>query len=761
MFFAGTSGRLLLRSDDRIMLFEPQSRRILAELQVARIKCVIWNQDCSKVALISKHGITIASRDLEQLCSITETVRVKSGAWDSCNRIFLYTTLNHVKYCLSNGDTGIIRTLDVPVYITKVDRHQLFCLDREYKNRIISVDNTEAVFKLALEDKNYPEVMSMIKQSKLCGKAIIAYLQDKGFPEVALHFVDDLNTRFKLALACGNIEVAMNTAYEMGDDGCWHQLGVEALRQGNHQVVEMSYQRTKSFERLSFLYLLTGDIDKLRKMLKIAEMRMDIMARFHNSLFLGSATERARVLEEVGQLPLAYLTASSHGLVEEADRLKGLIESVGQQVPSLSCKSELMQPPTPILRADNWPLLVIPKHTSYNSYGESDDNANGEVIGSGSNPGWDADLDIQDSDNDNSNERDLHESDEVGGWGDDLDIGEDILGDDAGMDNNLSTGCQSSNGIAVPSSGLSIRSRWCNNSAHAADHAAAGSFKASINFLNRQISIVNFSPLRTRFMLIHAAATCSVPGLSLSLPLEMPLQRNTHDRNIDGNCLPGIAISMRHLIESLKSAYRLFQKCNFQAARERFNDILLSIPLIIADSRSDSNEVKELLDISREYITAVRLKSANAMENGVRQIELAAYLTHCNLQPAHLALTLNLAMSQAYKGGNFITAAAFARRILELPDGKAEFHKMAKRVLQKSEQNARNESKLNYDERNPFEIDCGNLSPIYRGNQLTRCSFCQSAYTCDMKGRLCTTCNIALIGIETLGLVTQAQARGA
>ena len=171
--------------------------------------------------------------------------------------------------------------------------------------------------------------------------------------------------------------------------------------------------------------------------------------------------------------------------------------------------------------------------------------------------------------------------------------------------------------------------------------------------------------------------------------------------------------------------------------------------------------MKELLDISREYITAVRLKSANAMENGVRQIELAAYLTHCNLQPAHLALTLNLAMSQAYKGGNFITAAAFARRILELPDGKAEFHKMAKRVLQKSEQNARNESKLNYDERNPFEIDCGNLSPIYRGNQLTRCSFCQSAYTCEMKGRLCTTCNIALIGIETLGLVTQAQARGA
>ena len=32
----------------------------------------------------------------------------------------MYTTLNHIKYCLPNGDHGIIRTLDVPVYLTKV-----------------------------------------------------------------------------------------------------------------------------------------------------------------------------------------------------------------------------------------------------------------------------------------------------------------------------------------------------------------------------------------------------------------------------------------------------------------------------------------------------------------------------------------------------------------------------------------------------------------------------------------------------------------
>lgn len=68
--------------------------------------------------------------------------------------------------------------------------------------------------------------------------------------------------------------------------------GVEALRQGNHQIVEFSYQKTKSFERLSFLYLITGSLDKLRKMLKIAEMRGDVMGRLHNALYLGDVREQ-------------------------------------------------------------------------------------------------------------------------------------------------------------------------------------------------------------------------------------------------------------------------------------------------------------------------------------------------------------------------------------------------------------------------------------------------------------------------------------
>ncbi|TQD87699.1 hypothetical protein C1H46_026760 [Malus baccata] len=59
--------------------------------------------------------------------------------------------------------------------------------------------------------------MSMIRSSELCGQAMIAYLQQKGFPEVALHFVKDERTRFNLALGSGNIQIAVVSAKEIDE----------------------------------------------------------------------------------------------------------------------------------------------------------------------------------------------------------------------------------------------------------------------------------------------------------------------------------------------------------------------------------------------------------------------------------------------------------------------------------------------------------------------------------------------------------------
>lgn len=47
-------------------------------------------------------------------------------------------------------------------------------------------------------------------------------------------------------------------------------------------------------------------------------------------------------------------------------------------------------------------------------------------------------------------------------------------------------------------------------------------------------------------------------------------------------------------------------------------------------------------------------------------LQMAAYFTHCNLQPIHMILTLRTALNLFFKLKNYKTAASFARRLLEL-----------------------------------------------------------------------------------------------
>lgn len=68
----------------------------------ALFRYVVWNSDMSRVALLSKHAIAVADKRLGSPATVHETIRVKSAAWDDSG-VLIYTTLNHLKYCLPNG----------------------------------------------------------------------------------------------------------------------------------------------------------------------------------------------------------------------------------------------------------------------------------------------------------------------------------------------------------------------------------------------------------------------------------------------------------------------------------------------------------------------------------------------------------------------------------------------------------------------------------------------------------------------------------
>ncbi|XP_022763202.1 coatomer subunit alpha-1-like isoform X1 [Durio zibethinus] len=757
IFYAGT-GSLLCRSEDRVVIFDLQQRLVLGDLQTPFVKYVVWSNDMESVALLSKHSIVIANKKLVHQCTLHETIRVKSGAWDD-NGVFIYATLNHIKYCLPNGDSGIIRTLEVPIYITKVSGNAIFCLDRDGKNKTIVVDATEYIFKLSLLRKRYDQVMNMIRNSQLCGEAMIAYLQQKGFPEVALHFVKDEKTRFNLALESGNIQIAVASAKEIDDKDHWYRLGVEALRQGNAGIVEYAYQRTKNFERLSFLYLINGNLEKLSKMLKIAEVKNDVMGQFHNALYLGDIQERVKILENAGHLPLAYVTASIHGLQDVAERLAA---ELGGDVPHLPEGKEpsLLMPPAPVMCGGDWPLLRVMKGIFEGGLdgigrGAVDDEEEG-VEGD-----WGEDLDMVDVDGLQNGDvttiledgEVAEENEEEGGWDlDDLELPPEV------ETPRVSVNARSFVFVA-PTPGMPVSQIWIQRSSLAADHAAAGNFDTAMRLLSRQLGIRNFTPLKSMFLDLHAGSHSYLHAFSSVPVMSLAIERGWSESaspNVRGP--PALVFNFSQLDEKLKAGYKATTAGKFTEALRLFLSILHTIPLIVVESRREVDEVKELIIIAKEYVLGLQmeLERREMRDNPVRQQELAAYFTHCNLQLPHLRLALLNAMTVCYKARNLATAANFARRLIETNPTNESHSRTARQVLQAAERNMADASQLNYDFRNPF-VTCGaTYVPIYRGQKDISCPYCTARFVPNQEGQLCAVCDLAVVGADASGLLCSA-----
>ncbi|CAD6343523.1 unnamed protein product [Miscanthus lutarioriparius] len=670
IYYAGT-GNLLCKAEDRVAIFDLQQRLVLGELQTPAVKYVVWSSDMESVALLSKHAVVIASKKLVHQCTLHETTRVKSGAWDE-NGVYIYTTLNHMKYCLPNGDSGIIKTLDVPIYVTRVIGNNIFCLDRDGKNKLIAVDASEYIFKLALLRKRYDHVMSMIKNSQLCGQAVISYLQQKGFPEVALHFVKDEKTRFNLALESGNIQIAVASAKEIDDKDHWYRLGIEALRQGNVGIVEYAYQRTKNFERLAFLYLIIGYLDKVGFMCKIAGQNNNLMGQFHNALYLGDAKMRVEILENAGQLPLAYVLAVTHGLTEIAERIAA---ELGENVPcglDATGRAEL----------------------------EEDDEASGADWG-------DEDLDIVDA------------SEVVANGGD----------------------------------YFLMRRRV--NQMRRMVRKVAGTWKIwNFHLIQRLQNLLAMLALLYLSLQQQASLHSYLCALAAAPVISVAVEKGWNEYaspNVRGP--PALIFSFSQMEDRLKAAYKATTEGRFPEALRQFLNILHTIPVIVVDSRREVDEVKELIEIVREYILGLKmeLKRKELRDDVTHQQELAAYFTNCKLQRIHMRLVLASAMALCFKQKNYATAAHFARMLLENSPQEAQARK-ARQVLQAC-QDKDDSHQLNYDFRNPFVVCGATYVPIYRGQKDISCPYCGSRFVPSIEGQLCTICELAIVGADASGLL--------
>ena len=531
MFPGGLVGRVILRAEDRVTLFDTQSQRIVHEVSASKIKSVHWTDNSTYVCLLSKRHVVICTRDLEHCCTVSESVRVKSAIWTN-DTVLIYATLKHIKYMLPNGDSGVLRSLDEPIYMIRNENDSLLCVDRDGNLKNLQIDLTECRFKVALAQGKYKEVMEIIKSGNLCGEAVVGYLEDKGYPEVALRFVKDDATSFTLAVECGQLQVARDCAERLQDDTAWRRLGNEALKLGDVKLAEVCMQKTRDLARLSFLYLTTGNFENLGKMQQIAERQKDMDSRMHNALFRNDPSERVKVLEQVGQLALAYVCAKVNGLSADAERLAVRLTEANVAIPE--CDSYTSLPPhgEPLYGPtflSSWPLTdSITSNSQTRMENQQQNNVfNQPQAVTSTSEQVEEELEVEEEEEEEIEEsgkrfgaEDLEEAGE--GWDDDLGELEEEIPTPAPQATAASTSFDSEissslslGQFAAIQKGLPAPARWVQNSNLAADHIAAGSFETAMRLLNNQIGVVNFAPLKRIFLQVRAAAACALPGASL------------------------------------------------------------------------------------------------------------------------------------------------------------------------------------------------------------------------------------------------------
>ncbi|KAJ5220344.1 hypothetical protein N7468_009548 [Penicillium chermesinum] len=716
--YFGGAGCLLFITPTTVVLFDIQQKKQLAEVTVSGVKYVAWSNDGLYCALLSKHNVTIVTKTLEQVSTLHETIRIKSATWDDAG-VLIYSTLNHVKYSLLNGDNGIIRTLDQTVYL---------------------IDPTEYRFKLALVKRNYDEMLQIIKTSSLVGQSIISYLQKKGYPEIALQFVQDPQTRFDLALECGNLDVAIEMAKELDRPNFWTRLGAEALAHGNHQTVEMAYQKQRNFDKLSFLYLSTGDQDKLSRMAKIASHRGDFTSRFQNAVYRGDIEDRIEMFKEVDLYPLAYLTAKSHGLTEEAESILEAVGLTEDQItlPSLEQPLKVAHPIVPTFKAA-WPVKAA-GHSSFEKallgeVGAVDEEAAADG------------FDFEDDEQETTLAKETLDDDEedASGWdmGDDVNVEEDV--DFVNVESTEA------------GAGSSEADLWARNSPLAADHVAAGSFDTAMQLLNRQVGAVHFAPLKPRFLEVFKASKTYLPA-TVGLPPLVNYVRRTTEETDSRKLLPIIPRDLETVATvDLQEGYTAMRSNKLEDGVRIFKGILHTLLVNTVSSEAEVAQAQKIIATAREYILAMTIElerrtlPTEGQDNLKRSLELSAYFTIPKLEVAHRQLALMAAMKLAFANKNYNSALGFASRMLA-NGGSAKLLEQAKKIKAQCERNPSDAIDIDFDQFAEFDICAASHTPIFSGSPFVTDPFTGAKYHPQYKGSVDRIAEVTEIGAPASGL---------
>jgi coatomer subunit beta' len=204
--------------------------------------------------------------------TIANNYSVRTGEW--VGDCFIYTnSTNRLNY-LVGDQTYTISHFDSPMYL-------LGYIPRDGRIYLADKDVAVVSYGLSLSVVEYQTVVlrgDMDAAAELLESVpedqknkIARFLEGQGYKELALEVAIDPEHRFDLALALGNLDIALQLAREVDTEHKWKTVGDAALAAWNLVLAQECFTNAKDIGSLLLLHTATGNPEGLKNLAAIAE----------------------------------------------------------------------------------------------------------------------------------------------------------------------------------------------------------------------------------------------------------------------------------------------------------------------------------------------------------------------------------------------------------------------------------------------------------------------------------------------------------
>lgn len=220
----------------------------------------------------------------------------------------------------------------------------------------------------------------------------------------------------------------------------------------------------------------------------------------------------------------------------------------------------------------------------------------------------------------------------------------------------------------------------------------------------------------------------------------------------------------RYTISFFRNRYdlliQLVNKAKISEAIELAKQTIIQILVARTESKSEAEELSNILRIFNLYILALRAKEEEKKaEDKIRKVELMLIPLMLDLEPMHMSLFLQLAIGGFAKLENYLLSLALIKKSLYLNEKhegifKPEILEKLKRMIPLYEQKGSNAIETNFKEKwlyeksNEDKIDCETLTIFAHDEKIVKCPYDKMAFKQHRKGQLCDNCKICEIGYD-------------